>query len=434
MTAVPRRPRRHVRLGLAIWLAAAACALSARAAPADPPPPFSSSADASGQDVLVMLRMPPKHLRPGGDYGGDYGVGLDNAARRRIASRLAHEHDLALADNWPMPLIGVDCFVMGVPAGQSPDAVATLLSHDPSVAWAEPLQLYRAQGALKIPDDPLFPVQPAAIEWRLAELHELATGRKVTVAVVDSMVERTHPDLIGQVPVSEDFVTGHGGTPERHGTGVAGIIAAKANNGVGIVGIAPDASLMALRACWQTPGGDAGGAATVCDSLSLAKALQFAVAHDAQVINLSLAGPPDLLLGRLLDVAIARGVTVVGSVDQDLPGGGFPASHPGVVAVADETADPPADGVYTAPGRDVPTTQPGGRWYFVNGSSYSAAHVSGLFALLRERRPKARGAGALVAARADGGAIDACATLLRALGPRDCGCAHPRADAAIARR
>jgi subtilisin family serine protease len=235
------------------------------------------------------------------------------------------------------------------------------------------------------------------------------------VAVIDSQVEAGHPDLAGQVAVSADFTRAPASRGERHGTGVAGVIAAKANNGAGIVGVAPGARLFALRACWEEGRGD-----TVCDSVSLAKALHFAIERRAQVINLSLAGPPDMLLDKLLDVALARGATVVAAFDPLLPGGGFPASHKGVVRVQDESLASVQPGVYSAPGRDVPTTQPGGRWSLVDGSSYAAAHVSGLAALLRERVS----AGApltLVSTRPGGGAIDACASLLRDARA----CAHP---------
>jgi subtilisin family serine protease len=262
-----------------------------------------------------------------------------------------------------------------------------------------------------------------AREWRLADLHQIATGRRVKVAVIDSRVEKTHPDLAGQVEVSEDFVPQRPGAPggERHGTGVAGIIAARADNQAGIVGVAPRARLMALRACWQASA--AAQAETACDTLSLARALDFAITHDAQVINLSLSGPADTLLGRLIDIAVGRGATVVAAFDPDLPGGGFPASHRGVVAVAEETRAQASPTLYHAPGRDIPTTQPGARWFLVNGSSYAAAHVSGLFALMREKRPARAGGLVLVASR-PGGRIDACASLLRTAPPCACACAH----------
>ena len=421
------RPLRHVLLAVALGLAAfgQACAADGRPAASDPQ-----------RQILVLMRMPPEHFRPNADYGGAYGDGQAHSARRRIAGRIAHDHGLTLVSDWPLPLAGVDCYVMAVPADQSPGEVAAQLSRDPSVAWSEPVNVYHGQGGPvqgeATHNDPLYRVQPAAREWRLADLHEISTGRNVRVAVVDSMIERTHPDLIGQVQISENFVPDRSLAPEQHGTGVAGLIAALADNGMGIAGVAPHARLMALRACWQQAA-PPGAPSTVCDSLSLAKAVHFAILHDAQIINLSLSGPPDPLLGRLLDVALTRGVTVVGAYDRTLPGGGFPASHAGVVAVTDEAPGPCPAGVFEAPGRDVPTTQPGGRWFLVNGSSYAAAQVSGLFALVRERAPQAHGASALATSGPDGG-IDACATLLRASGPCNCACAQARQVSAIARQ
>ena len=170
---------------------------------------------------------------------------------------------------------------------------------------------------------------------------------------------------------------------------VAGIIAARADDGVGIAGIAPGARLLGLRACSQLA---RGGAA--CSSFSLAKALQFALEAKAQVFNLSLTGPPDRLLARLLDVAMARGASVVGAVDVDAADGGFPASHPGVLAVAGLQSPRARPGdvlpsrVLRAPDRGIPAPRPGGGWDLVSGTSYAAAQVSGLVALLRELSPR----------------------------------------------
>jgi subtilisin family serine protease len=373
------------------------------------------------RQVLVMLRLPPEHVRAGGVYGDSYGDGLGHQARRRVAERLARQHGLSLLSDWPMPLLGVDCFIMAVPADQTPDKVAETLSRDPAVAWSQPMNIYHADGATPTHNDPLFRVQPAAKIWRLADLHQISTGRTVRVAVIDSTVEKNHPDLAGQVAISENFVVGQPATSEQHGTGIAGVIAARADNGLGIAGVAPGARLMALRACWQPAPAPPKGAPTVCDSLALAKALHFAILHDAQIINLSLSGPPDPLLGKLLDIALAHGDTVVGAYDRSLPAGGFPASYPGVVSVVDSDSGPSIPGVINAPGRDVPTTQPGGRWYFVDGSSYAAAHVSGLFALLREKSQSSRAISAL-AVSWPSGSIDACSTLLRVSGRCDCEC------------
>jgi hypothetical protein len=376
------------------------------------PAQAGEGADANNR-IVVLLRLPSPHFRAESAYGGAYGDGAGLAARRRIAGRLAHAYGLVQVVSWPIPAAGVDCFIMRVPQGRSPEAVAAAVAREPDVAGSEPLHTYRAQSAGAAPNDPMFRLQPAAQAWRLADLHAVATGRNVKVAVVDSRVDTAHPDLAGRIQLSRDFTLGQPAGPEQHGTEVAGIIAAVADNHLGIVGVAPAARLMALRACWQEPASPD----TICDTLSLARALSFALENGAQVINLSLSGPSDLLLGRLIDAALARGVVVVGAVDPAQARGGFPASHPGVVAVAADLAGAKGSGAFVAPGRDIPTTLPGGRWSLVTGKSFAAAHVSGLFALLRERSRGSRAPLTLVTARTGGG-IDAYASLQRAVPAR----------------
>jgi subtilisin family serine protease len=367
--------------------------------------------------ILVMVRHPPDHYRANGGYGGGYGDDLSRSARERLARQIAHRYGLTLVENWPMPMIGVDCFVMAVPEGLTPTAAAQQVSHDANVSWAEPVELYSTRGEAS-PNDPLFAAEPAAGEWHLADLHRIANGRGSKVAVIDSGIDAHHPDLAGQLLVDRNFVAGQSLVAEEHGTAVAGIIAAKADNGIGVAGISPGARLLGLRACWQAR------TSTVCDTLSLAKALYFAVESRPDVINLSLSGPDTRLLRALIDQGLSRGSAVVAAFDSNLPGGGFPASVPGVIRVSDSVLAPSRRQVYTAPGHDVPTTEPGGRWFLVNGSSFAAAHVSGLIALLRERRRSA--AAFLVSQWQGGGAIDACATLMRVVGACDCSCGSGR--------
>jgi hypothetical protein len=395
------------------------------------------SEDDATQQILVMLRLPVDHFRPDAAYAGAYGADAGASARHRIAERLARDHGLELATQWPMPVLGVDCFVMRIPAGaareRSPDAWARLLSGDARVAWVQPMHVYHTRGgeALAAHNDPLYPAQPAARAWRLSALHELATGRGVRVAVIDSGVARNHPDLSGQVAAAENFVDTGSDAAEEHGTAVAGIIAARADDGIGIAGVAPGARLLALRACRQRgAGGD-----TLCTTFSLAKALHYAITRDAEVVNMSLSGPTDRLLAQLIDAAMARHVVVVAARDPEAPDGGFPASHPGVWAATDD-ASRTRGGALVAPGRDVPTTVPGG-WAVVTGASYAAAHVAGLAALLRElggARSLPTNGTAIVLQSA--GSIDTCATLLRVTGPRSCACAdtHSRTAAAPATR
>ncbi len=386
-------------------------------------PAFASSptaaVSAAQSQILVMVRHPVDHYRPNGAYGGGYGDDLARSARRRLAQRIARDYGLKLVDDWPMPMMGLDCFVMAVTDGRSTDVAIEQVSKDSAVAWSQPVGLFRAQSESVSHNDPLYPVQPAAKQWQLAELHRLATGRGIRVAVVDSGISENHPDLAGQLIVNRNFVDGQQPVSEMHGTGVAGIIAAKADNKVGIAGVAPQAKLLGLRACWQS--GNSLDSPTVCDSFSLVKALYFAIEDKADVINLSLSGPEDRLLHELIDIGLSRGISVVAAVDAGRPNGGFPASVRGVIAVSNTSLAPALGQVYTAPGRDIPTTEPGGRWFLVNGSSYSAAHVSGLMALVRQKR---HAADALVTAQ--GGTIDACATVLRAATGCACSCTPAR--------
>lgn len=399
---------RFLRLLFAAGLLASAEAVSASSA--DPLP---------SRQILVMLKTPPQHFRVGGGYTatGRYGESA-LVDVRRSAETVARKNGFTLVDGWPMPLLGVDCYVMRLPNGESIDAAVERVSREPGVAWSEPMQLYEAEGAKNVRgSDPLLAVEPAAAEWRLAELHRFATGRGVSVAIIDSKVDVNHPDLAGHFIADKNFLAGESPAPEQHGTAVAGIIAASAGNGIGIAGIAPGARLMALRACWQVR--SAGGSPpTLCDSLGIARALQYAIEHKAEVINLSLAGPPGILLAKLISIALARKESVIAAYDPTLPKGGFPASMRGVIAVADQSLQNLPGNVYGAPGRDIPTTEPGGKWYLVNGTSYAVAHVSGLVALVREHN----GGSPVSLARAASGRVDACASLLGTTRACDCDC------------
>jgi len=399
--------KKLVFVALALWASFAARA-------ADVADAVDLAAHAEHQ-VLVLLKLPPPHFRPDGSYSAGYADAQGSATRRGIAVALARSNGLALATDWPMPLLGLDCYVMDVPAPLRASDVAVQLARDARVAWAQPMNVFRSLGH----DDPLYAMQPAAREWHLAEMHATATGKGVRVAVIDSNVQLDHPDLAGQVAESANFIGARSDPPERHGTAVAGIVGARADNHIGIVGVAPDARLLALRACRQASDD------TVCTTLSLALAMHAAIDRDAQVINLSLAGPADRLIEQLVRVALERGISVVAAADRTAPSGGFPAALQGVVAVVDETIGAAPSGMVAAPGSDVPTTVPVSRWAVVSGASYAAAHVSGLLALLHEARGKARRTGPAAAdlAVGAGGRIDACTSLVRAGAACACDCA-----------
>lgn len=380
----------------------------------------AKQSSAAGQrQIMVMLDLGAEHYRPGADYGGAYGNAMGEKARLRLARSIAREHGLTLVESWPMELIGVDCVVMAINDGRSVDAVMAELKAVRGVSWTQALNEFRVQGSSERSyNDRLYRAQPSSQSWNLASLHRVSTGRGVTIAIVDSRIDTRHPDLVGQIASAQDFVAKGRVFPERHGTGIAGIIAARPGNSVGIAGVAPGAKVLGLRACWErSPGG-----ATVCDSLSLAKALNFAIRNRADVLNMSLTGPRDRLLQTLIGLGLSRGMTVVAAVDESNPDASFPATIAGVIPVADERLSARWRGVYIAPGLDVPTTEPNGNYGLVSGSSYAAAHVSGLAALVRQLSGGRSARPLGTAWLGPRGTINACAAIARvsSLNERSC--------------
>ena len=178
----------------------------------------------------------------------------------------------------------------------------------------------------------------------IPEAHRRAQGAGVRVALIDTAVDARHPDLAGRIVHTHSFIgdnRGSGGS-QRHGTAMAGIIGAVANNHVGIVGVAPLAQLEVFEACWQlAPDSDA----AACNTFTLAKALAAALESGVPLVNLSVAGPSDALLSALVETGLRRGVVFVGAVEA---GSGFPAGLPGVIGAAgSESAVPP--GALAAP-------------------------------------------------------------------------------------
>ena len=407
---------------LAALLATVACVATAE------PTVTSLDAAKAERQLLVMLRLAPPHFRPDASYLGSYDAQAARAGRQRVAEALAARYKLRIVDSWPMSSLGVDCFVMEAGPGVAIGPLEEELARDEHVESVQSMNLFHVLAH----DDPLYSLQPTKVRWHLDELHHVATGSGVRIAAIDSGVELDHPDLQGRIALARNFVDGQEFIAESHGTAVAGIIGARADDGLGIVGVAPGAVLLVLRACWQP---STAADAAVCSTFTLAKALQFALDNRVNIINMSLGGPRDRLLARLLDLAGTRGIVVVAAVDSKSADGGFPASLPGVLAVATEDGQHSSAAILLAPGRDIPTTLPGRRWGFVGGSSFAAAEVAGLVALLLElgpsQTPRQVGAilgnsGTLDTTSRRPFPIDACAAVAKTLGDCACGCALAR--------
>jgi subtilisin family serine protease len=317
-----------------------------------------------------------------------YVVGSRAAA---VIAALLREYPLRETASWPIPQLSLHCVVLELAPGASRDTVLAALARDERVQVAQPLQEFQVHGDDNSGDprgegvrynDPYVKLQHGFAETGAARAHLSSLGTGVHIAVVDTGADTGHPDLQGRIRAAHNFVDGDAAAfnQDRHGTEVAGVIAAVGNNAQGIVGMAPGARLSLFKACWQTPARPEAGAR--CNSFTLAKALAAVIDSSAEIVNLSLGGPADSLLDKLLAVLLKQGRIVVAALPPDGRRGGFPTGTPGVIAVGMDAAEPAAQGVITAPGRDVLTLRPGARYDFAQGSSIAAAHVSGVMALL----------------------------------------------------
>ena len=229
------------------------------------------------------------------------------------------------------------------------------------------------------------PAQYALAKLQLPLAHQIAKGDKILVAVIDSGIDTSHPELAGVVAETYDAVSAD--QPHSHGTGIAGAIASHSR----LQGVAPAARILGVRAFNPNGGGAAG------TTFNILKGLDWAAGKGARIFNMSFAGPSDPALGRAMAAAKLRGIVLIaasGNAGAKSPPL-FPAADPNVIAVSatdaqDQLFEASNRGSYiaiAAPGVDILLPAPGGAYQVSSGTSFAAAHVSGIAALILERRP-----------------------------------------------
>jgi subtilisin family serine protease len=230
------------------------------------------------------------------------------------------------------------------------------------------------------------PAQYALTKLRLREAQGIAKGEKVPVAIIDSGIDVKHPDLNGAVTAQFDAL-GSGEPPHAHGTAVAGIVAAHGR----LLGAAPSVNLLAVRAFGAATAGADG------TTFNILKGLDWAAGQGARIINLSFTGPSDPLLARALAALHEKGTILIAAVGNAGPKSPplYPAADPNVIAVTATDADDQLfamsnRGGYiavAAPGADILVLAPDGAYQLSSGTSFAAAYVTGIAALLLERKP-----------------------------------------------
>ncbi|MEU7971113.1 type VII secretion-associated serine protease mycosin [Micromonospora sp. NPDC049089] len=230
-------------------------------------------------------------------------------------------------------------------------------------------------------------------ELRIDRVHKISTGRGVVVAVVDTGVEASHPDLRGQVlPGGRSYgASGDGRADEvGHGTHMAGIIAAKPS-GDGVDGIAPGAKILPIKMRKEDG---------VYTDAEIARGIRMAVDGGAKVINVSIGSPgfANPVQQSAIQYALDRDVVLVASAGNTAQGRttvGKPANTPGVIAVTGTTRGGAfwsgsvqgPEAVVAAPGDGIYNVANEGGYGWGDGTSDSSAIVSGLAALIRSKYP-----------------------------------------------
>jgi subtilisin family serine protease len=346
-------------------------------------------------DRYIVAGVDNAETTPAGRAGstpkGYDGLTLYGPTSRAAQMLKGVEHDYGLREvaAWPIAPLHMHCAVLELSANADRASVIASLARDQRVRIAQPLQTFATQTAVY--DDPYVDLQRGFQQMDVREAHAWSRGEGIRIAIIDTGVDTRHPDLRGAVVQVGNFVDSDAEQfrRDRHGTELAGIIAAVANNHEGIVGVAPGARLAVFKACWQLH--DDADAAH-CNSFTLAQALTAALDAHVNIVNLSLSGPADPLLRELIHEGLRRGVLFIGAAPAATANrDDHFLSVDGVIEVANGGSErdsvAPLHAPLHAPGNEILTLLPGGHYDFASGTSLSTAQVTGTVALLLGRNP-----------------------------------------------
>jgi Subtilase family len=361
---------------------------------APPPTPARTIVHAAPPSPPIPRLTSTAHLPPPAETRfrpGEVLVATAPGIPREAIDSILRRHRLAEADATTIALTGQLLRLWRFPTSRPVPGVVRELGEEIALASIQPNYIYAPEGdAVK--------AAPPAEEYWLAKLDldqplDIAGPQPVRVALIDTAIDKSHPDLKGSIEDQYDAISEGGGTyTSAHGTSMAGAIAAHG----WLKGVAPTVRILSVRALDRDDHGLELGS-----TQSVMKAIQWAFDHGARILNMSFAGPvEDPALHDELASAHAKGVVLVGAAGNDGPKAAprYPAADENVVAV---TATDASDAVYAmanagsyiaiaAPGVDVLLTAPNGGYAMQTGTSVSAALVSGVAALLIERSPSAK--------------------------------------------
>ena len=387
-------------------------------APSAPTPPAPATTTATPQQPPKEAAKPVDEPAADGAYprrAAEKDIPLPDDARRAarqvltlirsnqetsVEAELAKSHRLDQANGEAVPLLDARMQLYRIKDNRTVEQVVAELVTDPRVMAVQPNFIYRHQAgedAAKAADAGKYD----HVKLRLGEAHQTAKGRGVLVAVIDSAIDGSHPDLAGAVASSFDAAGGKDVDNDAHGLAVAGVI-----RGAGpCLGAAPEARLLAIRAFSarkETGGKEAAGKNAhirepEATTQTLIRSVQWAVDHGAKVLNMSFTGPEDPALQSLLAMARIHKVVAVAAAGNAGPNAApaYPAAYPEVIAVTaldrnDQVYPEANHGRYiavAAPGVEIlAPSRRGGRALYT-GSSFAAAEVSGVLALLLEKKP-----------------------------------------------